>query len=86
MTHQKLIKDTLWRFTAEQLNVVYVDSSLGNEDQEKLTLAEHIINCSVDWTLRCYSRDSDQQPVKTVEDMLFYIKNTLKKPSTTESK
>ena len=68
MAHIDLIAETLKRFNREQLNEMYVDSSLDIDDQETITLESHIKDCSENWLFRTYSLSSDSRSANSLED------------------
>lgn len=77
MQHKELIKQALQHYSQEQLNQMYIDSSLEKEDQESNTLETHIINYSEDWTFQSNSSSCDVRGANSLDDMIAYVDTTL---------
>ena len=78
MRHTDLVLLTLKHFQ-NQLNDLYVDITLDESDQEMMNLNDHIMYCSEDWELLCYTSTCGIRPPQSIEDMIDYIQTSLRK-------
>lgn len=78
MRHNDLVLPTLKHFQ-DQLNDLYVDTTLDESDQQVMNLNDHIMYCSEDWELRCYTSPCGIRPPQSVEDMIDYVQTSLRK-------
>lgn len=78
MNHSILVAHTLASFSDEVLEDKFVDTTLGLEDQQVLSLRDHITECSENWELANFCTNSPIRPPQSLNDMLGYIKQNLK--------
>lgn len=78
MSHHEL-KLAAYEYFKDDLNVLYVDTTLDELDQTVQNLHEHIMYNSEDWELMCYTSPCGIRPPQSIEDMIDYIKTNLRK-------
>lgn len=78
MSRELLIEKVIALFPKNDLEALFLDTTLNEYDQEPIKLIDHIRNESENWEFSNYSANSNIRYASSVQDYLDYISENLK--------